>query len=84
MRLLVLWGKGGEEEHVKIVDMGKGKSWSVAVKPSCSPIHDVDHLLERRGPMRLEPRGLAVPPTGRLLHGRGSQLGPCLPSQVQL
>lgn len=55
MRLLVLWGKGGEE-HVKIIHMGKGKS--------CNPIHDFDHLLERRGAMRLELGGLAVPLTG--------------------
>lgn len=59
----MLWGKGGEE-HVKIIHMGKGKSWSVAIEPSCNPIHDFDHLLERRGAMRLELGGLAVPLTG--------------------
>lgn len=51
-------------EHVKIIHMGKGKSWSVAIEPSCNPIHDFDNLLERRGAMRLELGGLAVPLTG--------------------
>jgi hypothetical protein len=54
----------GEEEHIKIIHMGKGRSWSVAVKPSCNPIHDFDHLLERRGAKRLELGGLAVPLIG--------------------
>lgn len=55
------WGGGGrgEEEHVKIVHMGKGKPPSVAV---CSLVHDFDHLLERRG--AIQPGGLAVPLTG--------------------
>lgn len=57
-------GKGGGRNHVKIIRLGKGKSWSVAVKSSCNPIHDFDHLLEIRGAVRLEPGGLAVPLIG--------------------
>lgn len=67
---------GEEEGYVKIIHMGKGKSWSVAVNPSCNPIHDFDHLLERRGAVRLEFGGLVVP-----LIERQRQPARSLPSQ---
>lgn len=76
LRLLVLWGEG---EGDKIVHMGKGKSWSVAVKPSVTPFMILTTWLERRGAVRLRPRGLAVPLTG--FFPRQRQRASSLPSQ---
>lgn len=68
---------GGEEEHVKIVHMGKGKPWSVA---TCNLVHDFDHLLEEMSHEALVWR-LGCP-IDRFSQGRGSLLVLCLPSQV--
>lgn len=56
----MLWGEGRE---VKIVHMGKGKTWSLAVKSSVTPFMILTTWLERRGAMRPKPGGLAVPLT---------------------
>lgn len=59
--MLVLWGEGeGDEEHIKVVHMGKGKSWSVV---SVNLFMILTIWLERSA-MRPKLGGLALPLTG--------------------